>query len=53
MDVHNVKQPRTIPGTLTVSNGVVTMSSEFMVRCVDHKIDIPGWFLKTLPSALK
>ncbi|MFD2865770.1 YceI family protein [Mucilaginibacter antarcticus] len=53
LDVHNVKQPRTIPGTLTVSNGVVTMSSEFMVRCVDHKIDIPRLVFKNIAERIK
>jgi hypothetical protein len=39
--IHGVTQARTITGNLTVSNGVVTMSSEFMVKCADHHIDIP------------
>lgn len=39
--VHGVTQSRTITGNLKVSNGVVTMTSEFMVKCVDHHIDIP------------
>ncbi len=41
LDVHGVKQTRTIPGTLTVNNGTVTLSSEFIVKCVDHHIEIP------------
>jgi hypothetical protein len=41
LDVHGVKQTRTIPGTITVNNGVVSMSSEFMVKCADHHIEIP------------
>ncbi len=40
-EVHGVKQNRTIKGNLKVVNGVVTMSSEFMVKCVDHHIEIP------------
>jgi hypothetical protein len=41
LDVHGVKQTRTIPGTLTVNNGTLTLSSEFIVKCVDHHIEIP------------
>lgn len=41
LDVHGVKQNRTIPGKIVVSNGAVQLSSEFMVKCVDHKIEIP------------
>jgi polyisoprenoid-binding protein YceI len=39
--VHGVTQTRTITGNLKVSNGVVTMTSEFMVKCADHHIEIP------------
>ncbi|MBV8389387.1 MAG: YceI family protein [Mucilaginibacter sp.] len=39
--VHGVTQIRTITGNLKVSGGVVTMTSEFMVKCADHHIDIP------------
>ncbi|WP_426671177.1 YceI family protein [Mucilaginibacter sp. McL0603] len=39
--VHGVTQTRTIAGNLKVSNGVVTMTSEFMVKCADHHIEIP------------
>jgi len=39
--VHGVTQTRTITGNLKVSNNVVTMTSEFMVKCADHHIEIP------------
>jgi YceI-like protein len=42
LEVHGVKQSRTINGTVKVSGGVVTMTSEFMVKCADHHIDIPA-----------
>src|SRR3954471_1767133 len=32
LDIHGIKQTRTIPGTLKVSNGTITMTSEFMVK---------------------
>jgi hypothetical protein len=41
LDVHGVKQSRTIPGTLTVNNGTLILSSAFIVKCVDHHIEIP------------
>ncbi len=40
--VHGVTQTRTIAGNLKVSNGVLSMTSEFMVKCADHHIDIPS-----------
>ena len=39
--VHGVTKSRTITGTITVKNGIVSMTSEFMVNCADHHIDIP------------
>jgi YceI-like domain len=39
--VHGITQKRTIKGSLTVKGDVITMSSEFMVKCADHHIDIP------------
>lgn len=53
LDVHNVKQTRTIPGTLVVSNGTVTMKSEFMVKCVDHHIDIPKLVFHNIAESIK
>src|SRR5665213_1397851 len=41
LTVHGVIQSRTIPGTISIKNGVVSMTSEFMVKCTDHHIDIP------------
>jgi hypothetical protein len=39
--IHGKKQPRTIPGTITVSKGQVTLDSEFKVLLTDHDITIP------------
>ncbi|ETZ21501.1 YceI family protein [Pedobacter sp. V48] len=41
LSVHGVDKKRTIPGKVTVTNGVVQISSEFKVACVDHNIKIP------------
>jgi polyisoprenoid-binding protein YceI len=41
LEVHGVKKARTIPGSISINNGVLTMTSEFMVKCADHHIDIP------------
>jgi hypothetical protein len=39
--VHGITQTRTIPGSVIVKNGVISMASEFIVKCGDHHIDIP------------
>ena len=41
LTVHGVTKARKISGTVNVKNGIITMSSEFIVKCADHHIDIP------------
>ncbi len=41
LDIHGVAQKRNIPSTITVENGVATITSKFMVKLVDHNIAIP------------
>jgi len=41
LTVHGITQKRKIPGQLIVKNGVISMSSEFIVKCADHHISIP------------
>ncbi len=53
LDIHGVKQNRSIPGMLTVNNGTITMTSEFMVKCVDHHIDIPRIVFHNIAETIK
>lgn len=53
LDVHGVKQNRTIPGTLKINNGTVSMASEFTVKCVDHHIDIPKIVFHNIAESIK
>lgn len=53
LEVHGVKQSRTIPGTLTVKGGVVSLSTEFMVKCADHKITIPTLVFHNIAESIK
>ena len=41
LTVHGISKTRTIQGSLIVKNGVITVVSEFIVKCADHHIDIP------------
>jgi hypothetical protein len=52
-EVHGVKQSRTIPGKLTVSGGAISLSSEFMVACKDHKIEIPTLVFHNIAETIK
>jgi len=53
LTVHNVTAKRTIPGTLVVKGGVVSMKSEFMVKCADHHIEIPKIVFHNIAESIK
>jgi polyisoprenoid-binding protein YceI len=53
LTVHGVTKPRTIPGTVTVKGGVVTMTAEFMVKCADHNITIPTMVFHNIAESIK
>jgi hypothetical protein len=53
LTVHGVTQKRTIQGSLTMKNGIITISSEFMVRCADHHIDIPQILFYHIAESIK
>jgi len=53
LEIHGVKQNRSIPGSITVHNGNITMASEFMVKCVDHRIDIPKIVFHNIAENIK
>ena len=52
-EVHGVKQNRTIKGEVKVAGGVVSMTSEFMVKCADHRIDIPQLVFHNIAESIK
>ena len=41
LTVHGVTRSRTVTGSVTVKNGVISMAAAFIVSCADHHIDIP------------
>lgn len=53
LTVHGITQPRTIPGVISIKNGVISMASEFMVKCADHHIDIPQIVFHNIAESLK
>ena len=53
LTVHGVTKPRTITGNVTVKGGVITMTSEFMVKCADHDIKIPSIVFHNIAESIK
>jgi hypothetical protein len=53
LTVHGITQKRTIQGNVTIKNGIVSMASEFMVKCADHHIDIPQILFYHIAESIK
>ncbi|RYU90485.1 YceI family protein [Mucilaginibacter terrigena] len=53
LEVHGVKQTRSIPGKLTVANGAISLTSEFTVACKDHKIEIPTLVFHNIAESIR
>ena len=53
LEVHGVTQTRTLQGSITVKSGVVSIASEFMVKCADHNIEIPKIVFHNIAESIK
>jgi len=53
LTVHGVTQKRTIKGKVDVKGGVITMTSQFMVKCADHHIDIPRLVFHNIAESIQ
>lgn len=53
LDVHGVKQTRTIKGTITVNKGTVSLASAFTVACKDHQIEIPKLVFQKIAETIQ
>jgi polyisoprenoid-binding protein YceI len=53
LDVHGVKQTRTLQGNIAVNNGTISMASVFMVKCADHNIEIPKIVFHNIAENIK
>lgn len=50
LSLHGVDQIRTIPGTLTIKNGKIAISSVFKIIFADHNITIENYYIGILPD---
>jgi hypothetical protein len=41
LTVHGITLSKTVQGNIMIKNGIITMASQFIVKCADHHIDIP------------
>jgi len=53
LNVHGVTQKRSIPGTISIKNGEINMTSEFIVKCTDHHVEIPSILFHNIAESIK
>ncbi|MBC7389905.1 MAG: YceI family protein [Opitutaceae bacterium] len=51
--VHGIEKKRTIPATITVKDGKIYASSEFLIKTEDHKIEIPKLVWEKIAEEIK
>jgi hypothetical protein len=53
LNIHGVEQLRTISGDLTISKNKLHLNSSFMVKLVDHKIEVPTLVFEKVAEEIK
>lgn len=52
LDIHGVKQERTLDGVLTVAGGTVDLKTDFTIALKDHKIKVPKVVVKNIAEVV-
>ncbi len=52
LDIHGIKQNRTIKGQIAVSGGQITLTSAFEVKLTDHKIEVPALVIAKISEVI-
>lgn len=53
LEVHGVKRPRTINGTITVNENSISISSKFETKVADHDIKIPQLVFRNIAETIQ
>ncbi|WP_439585852.1 YceI family protein [Dyadobacter bucti] len=52
LDMHGVKQNRTIKGLMVIRAAQITLTSDFDVKLADHKIDVPTLVIAKIAESI-
>jgi polyisoprenoid-binding protein YceI len=52
LTVHGVDKDRTIPGTITVKNGIISILTKFDISCKEHGIKIPSMMTEKIAETV-
>lgn len=53
LNIHGVEKDRTIPGTVVVKGGTISIKSDFKVLVKDHNIEIPKLVVANIAEEIK
>jgi polyisoprenoid-binding protein YceI len=53
MNMHGVEKPVTVPGTITVNHGSITINSKFNVRLADYNITVQALYVKNIAEEVE
>ncbi len=52
LTIHGVEQERTIPGVITMKEGLLSLTSDFKVKLEDHKIKVPSVVVSNIAEVI-
>ncbi|TLV04029.1 YceI family protein [Dyadobacter luticola] len=52
LDMHGVKQNRSLKGQMLINGGQITLTSDFDVKLADHKIEVPTLVIAKIAEAI-
>lgn len=52
LDMHGIKQNRSLKGQMLISGGQITLTSDFEVKLADHKIEVPTLVITKIAEAI-
>ncbi len=53
LNIHGIEQEREVPGVITIKDGKINVTTDFIVKVKDHKIDIPKLVIKNIAESVK
>lgn len=52
LEIHGVTHDVSLPGTIKIKNGEITLTTEFKVKLVDYKIKVPSLYVKNIAEEI-
>lgn len=53
LETHGVELPRTITGTISIKDAVISLDSKFNIKVADHKIKVPSLYVEKIAEIIQ